>query len=180
MAGQIATPSSAISDCPIAPPIQSNCAFDTANWTPMMPSAKRRVKYQRPNFHVNLDSVLISHALRIVWESEYKTVYKHALGITLSVAYEIEAPLRSDCSLLRTGTFNVTSVSTIPHFQSEDFASKLVGQEASQELGRTSSNTLVVRNNSSATTGGADLLDVEQLLTHGPHRAAGLSSGCSF
>jgi hypothetical protein len=59
-----------------------------------MPSTQSRVKYQRHNFPVNLDTVLISHAIRIVSESEYKTVYKHALGITLSVAYEIEAQLR--------------------------------------------------------------------------------------
>jgi hypothetical protein len=65
----------------------------------MMPSTKRRVKYQRHRFPVHLDSVLVSHAIRIVWDSEYKTVYKHALDITLSIAYEIAAQLRRQISL---------------------------------------------------------------------------------
>jgi hypothetical protein len=64
---------------------------NTANWTPMMPSTQRSVKYQRHNFHVKLDTVLISYDIRIVCESEYKTVYEYALDIALSVAYEIEA-----------------------------------------------------------------------------------------
>jgi hypothetical protein len=55
-----------------------------------MPSTQPSVKYQRHSFDVSLDTVLISQRIRIVSESEYKTVYRYALGITFSVAYEIE------------------------------------------------------------------------------------------
>jgi hypothetical protein len=41
-----------------------------------MPSTQPSVKYQRHSFDVSLDTVLISQGIRIVCESEYKTVYK--------------------------------------------------------------------------------------------------------
>ena len=53
-----------------------------------MPSTQSRVKYQRLNFHESLDTVPASHGIQIVSVLEYKTVYKNALDVTLSCAYE--------------------------------------------------------------------------------------------